>query len=59
MSWLHLAIGVLVLISPWVFGMEGTVIMWTNAALGTVLILMSAWHVFVDRSGVQNDRRDQ
>jgi SPW repeat len=50
MSWLQLAVGVLILISPWVLGMQGTVIVWTNAALGSLLVLMSVWGIFVKDS---------
>ncbi|HTY39794.1 MAG TPA: SPW repeat protein [Candidatus Paceibacterota bacterium] len=46
-SWITLAIGVWVLLAPWLLGVSGVaVIMWSNLLAGLILILMNLWQIF-------------
>lgn len=56
MGWTEFIIGALVLVSPWALGLGDAVIVWTNGALGAILILVSAWRMFVAKRGT--DGRD-
>lgn len=45
--WAGLAIGLWVLISPWLLGFSGiTVMMWGNVLAGMALVLMNLWSIF-------------
>ena len=50
MSWVHITIGVLVIVSPWVFGTGNMAIVWTNSALGIVLVLMGIWKIMTHKT---------
>ena len=51
-SWIILAIGIWILLSPWLLGVSGVaIIMWSNLLVGLILILMNLWQIF-DRPGV-------
>lgn len=46
-EWVRLVLGVWVLLSPWILGLNQiSVIMWSNLAVGVALILMSLWRIF-------------
>lgn len=54
MLWTQIIVGVLVLVSPWVLEMGGTVIAWTNGALGVFLILAGIWKLMIHKGESNN-----
>ena len=46
-NWTELVIGIIIIISPWVFGFSDiSVAKWCNVLLGLVLVLVNAWTIF-------------
>ena len=46
-KWTELVIGIILIISPWVFGFSDiSVAMWCNVLIGLFLAIVSAWAVF-------------
>ena len=53
-GWLHIVLGAWVLISPWLFGLSGnTLLLWSNVAVGLVVILANIWMIFGTESARQ------
>lgn len=45
-------LGMWVLISPWVLGASSiTLMLWSNAVVGTALVLVSLWRLFGAKGG--------
>ncbi len=56
-SWTLFAVGVWVLISPWLLGFADISIMkWSNLICGTMLIVITVWDLFGERSVVEGSR---
>ena len=46
-EWIGLILGVWIMISPWIFGVDSIgSIKWSNVLVGLALVVMSAWKVF-------------
>ena len=46
-NWIELGIGVLILISPWVFGFAYILFaQWLNVICGATLVVMNAWMIY-------------
>jgi hypothetical protein len=46
-NWTELVIGIIIIISPWVFGFSDiSVAKWCNILLGLALVLVNAWTIF-------------
>ena len=46
-SWIQLVLGVIVLISPWVFNFSDVVsALWGNVILGALVAIFSLWQLF-------------
>jgi hypothetical protein len=46
-KWTEFVIGIILIISPWVFGFSDiSVAKWCNVLLGLLLALIAAWEVF-------------
>jgi len=49
--WTAFAVGVWVLVSPWLLGFADISVMkWSNLICGAIIILMSVWDIFGERS---------
>ncbi|MBI4085892.1 MAG: SPW repeat protein [Candidatus Liptonbacteria bacterium] len=46
-NWIQLAIGVWILVSPWILGFSSiSIMMWSNLIVGMILILVNIWIIF-------------
>ena len=46
-SWITIALGTWVMLSPWLLGVSGVaVIMWSNLLAGLTLIIMNLWLIY-------------
>ncbi|GEM_PF-677800 len=46
-QWIQLAIGIWILVSPWLLGFSSiSIMMWSNLAAGIILILINLWSIF-------------
>lgn len=49
-EWVNVAIGIWILVSPWVLGFSGvSAAMWTCVVLGIVIAAMAAWEAWTTR----------
>jgi protein-disulfide isomerase-like protein with CxxC motif len=52
-NWTELIVGIIMIISPWVFGFSDiSVARWCNVLLGIVLVLVNAGMIFGERAPV-------
>ncbi|MFH1246388.1 MAG: SPW repeat protein [Candidatus Liptonbacteria bacterium] len=49
MQWAQLVLGILVIVSPWTLGASQTVIVWTNALFGGILVLTGVWQIVMQK----------
>jgi hypothetical protein len=49
-NWTELVIGIIMIISPWIFGFSDvSVAKWCNVLIGIALVLVNAWTIFGER----------
>ena len=52
-SWIQLALGAWIMVSPWLLGFSSiTVMKWSNLITGLVLVLINVWEMFGERPEV-------
>ena len=52
-NWTELVIGIIMIVSPWVFGFSDiSLAKWCNVLLGLVLVVAEAWSMFGDPSAL-------
>ena len=50
-KWTEFGIGIIMIISPWIFGFSDiSLAKWCNVLIGLLLVLMSAWMLFGERA---------
>lgn len=43
----HIAVGVWIALSPWLFGLSSnTLMLWNNVAIGLLLVIVNVWLIF-------------
>jgi hypothetical protein len=53
-EWVNIAVGVWIVLSPWLLGFAGiTAAMWTHVVLGVVIAGMAAWEAWTTRHPTQ------
>lgn len=45
-EWVQCGIGIVLILSPWMFGAGRSLIGWADVILGIVLVLLNVWTIF-------------
>ena len=56
-NYIQLAVGIWILVSPWLLGFSSiSIMMWSNLIAGVVLVLINVWAIFGDEKTDDTER---